>query len=279
VRFSTVCALAFAAFLTAPGSAYAFCRTTTVHEPIGFNPVESGCWTAQDAVPIAWAGGQHVEYQIPNNPSRYISLSDAARIAQLAFQQWNTAPCEGGAPNVQFSYGGPAAADAAANDCGLHQCDATVHDTQHLIVFDDAGWPHNDPNNTLAITTVTYGVDSGEIYDADIEINTSQHAITAQEPPPEGSYDLQAILTHEAGHFLGLAHATSTTPVMYAQYKPGAIKLTQDDIDGVCSIYPPVSKAGCSCTSAPESSGAWALALSFGLTALLVARKRRRARV
>jgi MYXO-CTERM domain-containing protein len=169
--------------------------------------------------------------------------------------------------------------EAATDDCGLVQCDPTVHDSLHVIVFDDAAWPHNDPNNTLALTTVTYGVDSGQIYDADMEINTAEHSITATEPPPAGSYDLQAILTHEAGHFFGLAHATSATPIMYARYQPGAVTLTSDDVDGICSMYPPITKSGCACTSTPSGGGAGAVVAGTGLAMLLGARRRRRRQV
>src|ERR1019366_8185381 len=51
-------------------------------------------------------------------------------------------------------------------------------------------------------------------------------------------YDLGSILTHEAGHFLGLAHTADTSAVMYASYSPGATVLTPDDVAGICSIYP-----------------------------------------
>ncbi len=56
---------------------------------------------------------------------------------------------------------------------------------------------------------------------------------------PNGYYDLASILTHEAGHFLGLAHSAETSAVMYAHYHPGQNVLTPDDVGGICSIYPP----------------------------------------
>jgi hypothetical protein len=119
----------------------------------------------------------------------------------------------------------------------------------------------------LALTTVTYGVNSAEIYDADIEINTAQHTLSAQEPPPAGAFDLQAVLTHEAGHFYGLAHAPGSGAIMFAFYKPGAISLTQDDVDGVCSIYPQQPPSpGCAC-----ALPGWAPRGGFGVAAALLA--------
>jgi hypothetical protein len=274
VRFHVACAFGLVALFASQGVAHAFCRTTTVHEPVPFNPVTNGCWTQGAA--IAWPGGQKIPYSIAANASRYISLADATRVAALAFSQWNDVSCSGDKPNVQAVDNGPVSPDAAAKDCGLHQCDPTVHDGMHLIVFDDANWPHNDPNNTLALTTVTYGVDSGDIYDADIEINTAQQAIVAEEPPPAGTYDLQAILTHEAGHFFGLAHATSSTPIMYAQYQPGAITLTRDDVAGMCAMYTPTPTHGCACSAVPARSGALALGAASMLAVVLATRGRRR---
>jgi hypothetical protein len=142
-----------------------------------------------------------------------------------------------------------------------------VHDGQHVIVFRDDAWPHNDPANTLALTTVTFGVDSAEIFDADMEINSAQHTLSASEPPPPAAFDLQSIFTHEAGHFFGLAHATSPTAIMFAFYKTGAVTLTQDDVDGVCSIYPP-QQPGCGCVLAGAPTPG-ALVAQVALVALL----------
>jgi hypothetical protein len=275
VRWGFAAAIGVAVLGAPAAAAGAFCRTTTAHEPVPYDPVASGCWT--QGAPLAWAGAQRIPYAISQTASDQMSLDDATRIAHLAFDAWNTASCNGQPPNVQAYDDGPVSPDAVADDCGLKACDPTVHDTLHVVVFDDVVWPHNDPNNTLALTTVTYGIDSGEIFDADIEVNTAQHKITAQEPPPSGTFALRAILTHEAGHFFGLAHATSTTPIMYAQYQPDAVTLTQDDVDGVCSIYPPENRAGCVCDAARGGHGAGAIAAMASLAALAAARRRRRA--
>jgi MYXO-CTERM domain-containing protein len=156
-------------------------------------------------------------------------------------------------------------------------CDAVAHD---VIVFDDDVWPFNDAVNTLALTTVTFGVDDGRIFEAYTEVNSAQKQLTIAEPPPPGSpaYDLRAILTHEAGHFLGIAHATSTSAVMYAYYQPAAIDLTPDDVAAICTVYPPQfpgSPAGCGCSGVGNGPATGALGVGVSLAALLRLRRRR----
>jgi MYXO-CTERM domain-containing protein len=264
-----------AAVAWAPGAS-AYCRTTTVHEPAGYDPAVDGCWP-QGTV-LHWAAGS-VTYVLSQAASQQVSLADAEKTAQVAFAAWDDAECSGAHPGLVTTFGGTIDAAAAADDCGLVQCDPTFHDPQHVIVFDDAMWPHNDPSNTIALTTVTYGVDDGVIFDADIEVNTHDHKIAAVEPPQAGTIDLQAVLTHEAGHFYGLAHATDVHSVMYAFYQPGAIKLTQDDIAGVCAASPPSSPSsgrGCACDAGEPGAG-WIVA---GAAAVLLggALRRRRPR-
>jgi hypothetical protein len=266
--------VAVAFFVAVEGDAGAFCRTTTSQVPSGYDPSAYGCW--QDGTPVAWTAGR-VPYSLSAASSRQISLADATRVAHIAFERWNQAPCAGGPPNVQTYDNGPVSAHAAATDCGLNMCDPTTHDGQHVIVFRDDYWPHNDRANTLALTTVTFGVDSAEIFDADVEVNATMQALSASEPPPPGTFDLQAILTHEAGHFYGLAHAPASSAIMFAFYKPGAITLSQDDIDGVCSIYPP-QEPGCGCVlaGAPAGGGLVAEAALLALLGVTFFRSRTR---
>jgi hypothetical protein len=240
-------------------------------------------------VPLAWAPGR-VPYEVATAASKQVSLADATRAADLAFQAWNAAQCDGGAPGVQAYDDGPVAVpgglegDALAAWAGCTDstsCEPTAHD---VIVFDDDSWPNNDPTNTLALTTVSYGLDDGRIFEAYTEVNSAQHQITTTEPPPADghSYDLQAILTHEAGHFLGLAHATATSSIMYAYYRPGAIALTPDDVDAICTVYPtpPPSepRAWCACTAGAGSSAAGGAGRFLAVVAVLASLMRYLAR-
>ena len=110
------------------------------------------------------------------------------------------------------------------------------------IVFRDDKWPHSDSSNTLALTTVTFNPQTGEIYDADMEVNTYDQRVTLVDPVPPDGYDFASIMTHETGHFLGLAHSGDNRATMYANYTPGATamrNLTADDVAGICEIYRP----------------------------------------
>ena len=92
---------------------------------------------------------------------------------------------------------------------------------------------------------MTFNSDTGEIYDADMELNATGKNLTVEGAVPARGFDLLSVVTHEAGHFLGLAHATDTQATMYAAYKPGSTSLrslTPDDADGMCAIYPSISK-------------------------------------
>jgi hypothetical protein len=122
---------------------------------------------------------------------------------------------------------------------------------QNVILFHDAGWPHKrkladgaeiDDELTIALTTVTFDQRTGEIYDADIELNTSHHSILTLDSPRAGTFDLQSVLTHEAGHLFGLAHATTSDAVMFADDTGGNSRkrtLSPADIAGICEVYRP----------------------------------------
>jgi hypothetical protein len=112
----------------------------------------------------------------------------------------------------------------------------------NIVIFRDTDWNHPDElDGTLALTTVTFSEDDGAIYDADMEINGAL-PLTTTTPPSQRGYDLQSIMTHEAGHFLGLAHSADPHATMYLSVGAGnddKRKPSPDDIAGICSAYPP----------------------------------------
>jgi hypothetical protein len=231
-RLSFAFALFALASLVAPAPAHAFCRTITAPVSASYDPNE-GCYQPPSGtgyIPLWWSNAC-VGFSVQQDASKDIPWATADSIAQSAFAKWSAASCGSGAPSIQ------------AQDEGAVACDRVQYSetgpNQHTIMFRDANWPHSDQYNTLALTTVTFDTDTGEILDADMEINTAQHLIVTKTPVPSGSYDLESIITHEAGHFLGLAHSPDDSAVMYWQYKPGSTTLTADDVGGVCSIYLP----------------------------------------
>jgi hypothetical protein len=260
----------------APRPAHGYCRTTTAPIPNGYDPTVNGCIT--QGTPLAWHQSP-VPVGVIQAASSQISLQDATHTEDLAIAAWNQVTCVGGKPSIQLYDDGPIA--QVPQPCmSSDSCDPA---SQDYVVFDDSGWPHDDPANALGLTTVTFGEDDGRIFSAYTEINTATKTIVVQEPPPQGTYDLQGILTHETGHFVGLAHATATTSIMYAYYKPGAIELTSDDEQGLCAIYPPNSDSGGGdpggCAVRPHRSGGGAPgAIATALVALAMLRRTRSGR-
>jgi MYXO-CTERM domain-containing protein len=230
---------AFAVILAVSANARAFCRTATGGLVDGCTITPDECCTT--GLPLYWKNAC-VGYDIQQDASKQVSYDDAAQAIALAFTKWTGATCS--TPGAAGA--GQSRASIDVRDLGPVQCNQVQYNkdgpNQHVIIFDDNTWPHNDSNNTLALTTVTFDSTTGEIYDADMEINTAQQTLTVHDPIPADGYDLASIVTHETGHFLGMAHSGDTAATMYAHYRQGATSmrnLTQDDVQGICSIYPP----------------------------------------
>jgi MYXO-CTERM domain-containing protein len=234
---------------TATREARAFCRTTTCGLPANFAPTDSEChpadyeaWCASQnppakILPVYWSNAC-VGYDIQQDASRQVPYATAATLFATAFSKWTGTSCAGppgsGRGDVSIS----------VQDLGPVACNQVQYSSnqgnQHVIIFHDDVWPHDDASNTLGLTTITFNPDTGEIYDADMEINSTPSVpLSLADPVPPDGYDLQSIITHETGHFLGMAHSGDVAATMFAHYVPGTISmrvLSQDDRDGICSI-------------------------------------------
>ncbi len=113
----------------------------------------------------------------------------------------------------------------------------------HVILVTDA-WSFGDPQ-IIAITRNFYiagdSEKSGMILDSDILLNAVNHQFTTTDEA--GKNDVQNIVTHEVGHFLGLGHEVApedSDATMYAKAVPNELKkriLKDNDLGGIRSAY------------------------------------------
>jgi hypothetical protein len=133
---------------------------------------------------------------------------------------------------------------------------ASIHTTAELETLMRQGmWP--DPA-LVAATIARFSPQTGEIVDADIVLNDVGYDFfdnTQQCPNTDMiNQDLMNTLVHEIGHMIGFEHVLDPEATMFASAGGcETIKrdLSQDDRDGVCSVYPngaPIT----TCSPAPD---------------------------
>ncbi|MBW2223549.1 MAG: matrixin family metalloprotease [Deltaproteobacteria bacterium] len=258
--------LALCASFTA-GRASAYCRRTTEGgAQIGGAPcVEKGA-------PLVWTN-PCLSYAVDSrgsqwfkNPDGTPNLTEVEALVDQSFFAWRNNDCGGSPPNVVFQPLTPSTCKRAEfNTTG------NVNTIAFLDPWKDPCADADDPGYdafAFAVTVVWHNTTTGEILDADMMINDRlasrvnaggpyadcpDTGCPTGSPGVPGPADLRSIVTHEAGHFIGIGHSDVEEATMFSSAERTSVgkrTLDQDDIDAVCDIYPP-GNLDQSCNAAP----------------------------
>jgi Matrixin len=243
--------------------------------------------------------------QLDGSPRSGLDADQLQALAADAFSVWEHANCPaGGTPRFSARFQGFVSCDRKEAVCG------GVSKNDNVVMVHDRDWPY--ASTAIGVTTPSGGVDSGQVFDADVELNAVNNTFTTGDPTTGGT-SISYTLTHELGHFLGLAHSDVQGALMLANYQTlsrGADLLSADDVAAICAAFPPgppltcpdvggpaydacqlepgdapkcpigsVSQASCACRAAPRGSHDGLFGLAAALTGLLPLRLRRRRRV
>lgn len=222
-----------AGLLGGPADARAWCRmTTSSAAPTPGSP----CVT--EGIPLEWKR-RCIEYSLDARGSNDLAIEQVGTIVRASFDAWLAIECPDGMPPFEVRE------TADFSMCNIAEYNTDEGNVNTIGFVEDWEDREYDPA-AYALTTVWHNTRTGEIYDADIEVN-EQRGDYGICPPvdgcTDGTIDLQNVLTHEVGHFFGLGHTQPehAFAVMYAVSPPGEVQkriLRTDDIDGFCSIYP-----------------------------------------
>jgi hypothetical protein len=192
-------------------------------------PDPDGCSTVG---PAALWPSACVSYVVERNGSLKEDISSEAlsRVVAAGFKTWSQAKCGIDTPRLTATDRGLSACTELEFNCASEQ-------NVNLIVFRDEA-AGIDPSE-IASTRITANWVTGEIVDADIEINSYNYRFALPRESKPNALDLQAVLTHEIGHFLGLAHSDDPRALMSAHYPAQDAGLRADDVAAICAHLQP----------------------------------------
>lgn len=153
-------------------------------------------------------------------------IDDGSHVPAIehAFQSWEDGPYG----SIRFTRG----ADTPSND---------ILENSHLVLFDEINANGYFPVGAgiIGVTPIAYFVSSGRIIDADILLNGRDYVWSTD--LSAGTYDVQAIVSHEVGHFIGLDHSPSMGCTMWPYADPQQSRqrfLSSDDHAGAAAVQP-----------------------------------------
>ncbi len=299
-------ALAWAVLLcsSAPTTALAYCRLKAGEAVAGYSCSEGG-------IPLTWKR-RCISYAVYPSASDDPPLQEILNAIDASFDSWTSVRCQGVPIEIEIE---------RLKD--LSRCSVPQHNPDgpnlNSIAFVSDWLDRGNPPEAFALTSVWHDKATGEILDVDMEMNEDPELegilgkfgicpapieTRAGELPlcaVDGLVDIQNVVTHEAGHFLGLGHSEDLRSVMRFQAETRDLSkrtLEADDIEGICAIYPPGSLPeqcdfaprngkslqcyepqaanGCGCRAAgsPGDDSSWPWILAALLPAAILLRRR-----
>lgn len=214
-----------------PSLGSAYCRTTTI-ESAG-NDCPKPC--VEEGLPLFWPKRELV-YTLNDEPFPDLTPEQLQGVFDSVFGAWQGVQCEGEPidlaitqdPETTTLRAGPQREEPNPNVLAYVPPDEWEGDRR-----------------AFAVTKIWYNGRNGHILGADILFNGNMDpfAICPEAGCPRDEVtDLANVLTHEVGHFLGLAHSDVKGATMWCDAAPGDTDkrtLDADDIDGLCSMYGP----------------------------------------
>jgi hypothetical protein len=223
----------------------AWCRTTTRR-----SSVPGECSTS--GTPLAWQS-VCTGFSLHLAGSPEIAMDVLRRESELAAARWHEVPCDANSttqPYFQLLRIADTITPTGYNARGVNA---------NTVSFNEV-WRQDASHRpgTIAVTIVTFDSMTGEILDADVELNQRSDANPegfrfTTGMPDMASADLPTILTHEFGHFHGISHSTEATAVMWPEAGLGEQRrnLRTDDVQAICDAYNPAMVPDRSCNPVP----------------------------
>jgi hypothetical protein len=236
-----------------PARVNAYCQLTTDSNEPG------EC--ADTGLPLYWTCN-NITYSVCPRDIGTPPFTEVTTVIEDSFQTWADVECSEGPIGFEFIR------NKNPKECDEHwkvkeNSDSDFSPDENLIIF-VSEWNDYYPreSSAFALTSVWHSVKTGVIQGFDMELNedigTFGICNRAKMRSCEDIVDIQNVVTHEAGHVLGLGHSIDETAAMSSSSQIGDTSmrtLKKDDVDGICSIYEDNLPTYCSASTRKKSTG------------------------